>query len=273
MDDVIFAGTATRPPRDFAEVSILLERGAADDGGAGESEVTRRIERGAGLGLPDRRPRRPRRRTSSLLFADAATGAHSPALVSQGKIGAVIAAKPVERRHAARRSGGHFRPPRAAQGCRAEAARGRSQSRAARRNPRRPGAARRAASPPGPRRRALPQADRPDPRRRGASCSTPAGSRPSAPPRPRPPKPEPPPKRSSGSTRRSPRRRRRTTAPAQTLDRTAQRADRRCASRATRSPTSSPARARAARHGRAAAGRARPARCVARRATSRARKR
>src|SRR3990170_7171603 len=45
MDDVIFAGTATRPPRDFAEVSILLEREAGEEGGApGESEVTRRIE-------------------------------------------------------------------------------------------------------------------------------------------------------------------------------------------------------------------------------------
>ena len=48
MDDVIFAGTATRPPRDFAEVSILLERDAPEEGGRGESEVTRRIERGAG---------------------------------------------------------------------------------------------------------------------------------------------------------------------------------------------------------------------------------
>src|SRR4051812_38328966 len=97
MDDVIFAGTATRPPRDFAEVSILVERGAADDGGAGETEVTRRIERGAGSAYRiDGRD--VRQKDVSLLFADAATGAHSPALVSQGKIGAVIAAKPVERR-------------------------------------------------------------------------------------------------------------------------------------------------------------------------------
>jgi chromosome segregation protein len=97
MDDVIFAGTATRPPRDFAEVSILLERDAADETGRGESEVTRRIERGAGSAYRiDGRD--VRAKDVSLLFADAATGAHSPALVSQGKIGAVIAAKPVERR-------------------------------------------------------------------------------------------------------------------------------------------------------------------------------
>ncbi|MFL6830588.1 MAG: chromosome segregation protein SMC [Sphingomicrobium sp.] len=96
MDDVIFAGTATRPPRDFAEVSILLER-SADDGDRGESEITRRIERGAGSAYRiDGRD--VRAKDVSLLFADAATGAHSPALVSQGKIGAVIAAKPVERR-------------------------------------------------------------------------------------------------------------------------------------------------------------------------------
>ncbi|MGN6279739.1 MAG: AAA family ATPase, partial [Sphingomonas sp.] len=48
MEDVIFAGTSTRPARDFAEVSILLERNSADEGEKAESEVTRRIERGAG---------------------------------------------------------------------------------------------------------------------------------------------------------------------------------------------------------------------------------
>ena len=97
MDDVIFAGTATRPPRDFAEVSILLEQRAGEDSVDGESEVTRRIERGAGSAYRiDGRD--VRQKDVSLLFADAATGAHSPALVSQGKIGAVISAKPVERR-------------------------------------------------------------------------------------------------------------------------------------------------------------------------------
>ena len=54
MDDVIFAGTALRPARDFAEVSLLVEREAGDTGGdvaiapVGEVEITRRIERGAG---------------------------------------------------------------------------------------------------------------------------------------------------------------------------------------------------------------------------------
>ncbi len=97
MDDVIFAGTATRPPRDFAEVSILVEREVSDEGGASESEVTRRIERGAGSAYRiDGRD--VRAKDVALLFADAATGAHSPALVSQGKIAGVIAAKPAERR-------------------------------------------------------------------------------------------------------------------------------------------------------------------------------
>ncbi len=91
MDDVIFAGTATRPPRDFAEVSILAE--IAGD----EREIVRRIERGAGSAYRiDGRD--VRAKDVGLLFADAATGAHSPALVSQGKIGAVIAAKPADRR-------------------------------------------------------------------------------------------------------------------------------------------------------------------------------
>jgi chromosome segregation protein len=98
MDDVIFAGTGTRPPRDFAEVSILLERERGEESGpAGESEVTRRIERGAGSAYRiDGRD--VRAKDVSLLFADAATGAHSPALVSQGKIGSIISAKPTERR-------------------------------------------------------------------------------------------------------------------------------------------------------------------------------
>lgn len=91
MEDVIFAGTAQRPARAFAEVSLLT------DGAAGEQEVVRRIERGAGSAYRIN-GRDVRQRDVALLFADAATGAHSPALVSQGRIAAVIAAKPTERR-------------------------------------------------------------------------------------------------------------------------------------------------------------------------------
>ena len=93
MEDVIFAGTATRPQRDFAEVSILAEQPGDD----GELEVVRRIERGAGSAYRIN-GRDVRAKDVALLFADSATGAHSPALVSQGRIGAIIMAKPGERR-------------------------------------------------------------------------------------------------------------------------------------------------------------------------------
>lgn len=97
MEDVIFAGTANRPPRAFAEV-ILHAETAADASGAREDlEVVRRIERGAGSAYRIN-GRDVRAKDVALIFADAATGAHSPALVSQGRIAAVIAAKPAERR-------------------------------------------------------------------------------------------------------------------------------------------------------------------------------
>ncbi len=96
MEDVIFAGTSTRPSRDFAEVSILAET-ANGDNDDGDVEVVRRIERGAGSAYRIN-GRDVRAKDVGLLFADAATGAHSPALVSQGKISAVIAAKPADRR-------------------------------------------------------------------------------------------------------------------------------------------------------------------------------
>ncbi|MEE4199272.1 AAA family ATPase [Erythrobacter sp.] len=92
MEDVIFAGTSTRPPRSFAEVVLH----AADDAGE-ELVVTRRIERGAGSAYRVN-GHDVRAKDVALTFADAATGAHSPALVSQGKIAQVIAAKPAERR-------------------------------------------------------------------------------------------------------------------------------------------------------------------------------
>ncbi len=94
MDDVIFAGTAQRPTRDFAEVSLLLDQSAGD---SDEVEVTRRIDRGAGSAYRIN-GRDVRAKDVGLLFADAATGAHSPALISQGQIGTIISAKPSDRR-------------------------------------------------------------------------------------------------------------------------------------------------------------------------------
>ncbi|NMN03336.1 MULTISPECIES: AAA family ATPase [unclassified Novosphingobium] len=96
MDDVIFAGSASRPARAFAEVALTAQTDADDQWG-GELEVVRRIERGAGSAYRVN-GRDVRAKDVGLIFADAATGAHSPALVSQGRIAAVIAAKPAERR-------------------------------------------------------------------------------------------------------------------------------------------------------------------------------
>ena len=101
MDDVIFAGTANRPGRDFAEVMLTLDNSGrtapAEMNGDDTLAVVRRIERGLGSAYRVN-GRDVRARDVQLLFADAATGAHSPALVSQGRIGAIIAAKPAERR-------------------------------------------------------------------------------------------------------------------------------------------------------------------------------
>ncbi|HMP45440.1 MAG TPA: chromosome segregation protein SMC [Sphingopyxis sp.] len=103
MEDVIFAGTASRPPRDFAEVALHcdtegeLVAGLSEASEGHELEVIRRIERGAGSAYRAN-GRDVRAKDIALIFADAATGAHSPALVSQGKIANVIAAKPADRR-------------------------------------------------------------------------------------------------------------------------------------------------------------------------------
>jgi chromosome segregation protein len=103
MEDVIFAGTTSRPPRDFAEVALhcdtegALVAGLSDSSDGDDLEVIRRIERGAGSAYRAN-GRDVRAKDVALIFADAATGAHSPALVSQGKIANVIAAKPTDRR-------------------------------------------------------------------------------------------------------------------------------------------------------------------------------
>ena len=101
MEDVIFAGTAQRAPRNFADVSLLMDNSArtapAPFNSEDQIEVSRRIERDLGSAYR-MNGKDVRQKDVQLLFADAATGAHSPALVSQGRIGALITAKPTDRR-------------------------------------------------------------------------------------------------------------------------------------------------------------------------------
>ena len=101
MDDVIFSGSGNRPGRNTAEVTVVLDNtdrtAPAALNNADILEVTRRIEREAGS-VYRVNGREVRARDVQLLFADASTGAHSPALVRQGQIGELIAAKPVKRR-------------------------------------------------------------------------------------------------------------------------------------------------------------------------------
>ncbi|MHC0051894.1 chromosome segregation SMC family protein [Actibacterium sp. D379-3] len=101
MEDVIFAGAATRPARNFAEVSLTLDNterlapsGFNDSDGL---DIVRRITRDAGSAYKVN-TRDVRARDVQMLFADASTGAHSPALVRQGQIAELINAKPKSRR-------------------------------------------------------------------------------------------------------------------------------------------------------------------------------
>lgn len=99
MDDVIFGGSAGRPPRNVAEITLYLENvpQVAVDAEDGAVELSRRIARGKGSAYSIN-GRDVRARDVHLLFADQATGARGTTLVSQGGIGEVIGAKPIQRR-------------------------------------------------------------------------------------------------------------------------------------------------------------------------------
>jgi chromosome segregation protein len=101
MDDVIFSGSGRRPSRNIAEVGLVLDnsdrRAPAAFNDHETIEVTRRIERESGSTYRVN-GREARARDVQLLFADASTGARSPAMVRQGQIGEIIAAKPQARR-------------------------------------------------------------------------------------------------------------------------------------------------------------------------------
>ncbi|MEM1364844.1 MAG: chromosome segregation protein SMC [Pseudomonadota bacterium] len=101
MDDVIFSGSGNRPARNMAEVALFLDN---DDRTApaafnddDQLQVSRRIEREAGSNYRIN-GKDARAKDVQLLFADASTGARSPSMVGQGRIGELISAKPTQRR-------------------------------------------------------------------------------------------------------------------------------------------------------------------------------
>ena len=101
MEDVIFSGAGTRPARNIAEVVLSLDNKSrtapAMVNDTDQLDVMRRIERGNGSAYSVN-GREIRARDVQTLFADAATGSRSTAMVSQGRIGALINAKPADRR-------------------------------------------------------------------------------------------------------------------------------------------------------------------------------
>src|ERR1700686_1418017 len=101
MEDVIFSGNSNRPARNSAEVAMSIDNSArtapAQFNGEDTLEISRRIERDQGSTYR-LNGREVRARDIQILFADASTGARSPALVHQGRIGEIIQAKPEQRR-------------------------------------------------------------------------------------------------------------------------------------------------------------------------------
>ena len=101
MEDVIFSGTANRPSKNIAEVSITLDN-SEKDGPAQFNEfekinVKRRIEKDKGSRYFINE-KEVRARDAQTFFADLSTGAHSPSIISQGRIGLLVTAKPTDRR-------------------------------------------------------------------------------------------------------------------------------------------------------------------------------
>ena len=101
MEDVIFSGTSNRPEKNFSEVSLLIDNrdkdGPEQYHKLDEILITRKIERDKGSKYY-LNEKEVRARDAQTFFADLSTGAHSPSLISQGKIGQLVTAKPVERR-------------------------------------------------------------------------------------------------------------------------------------------------------------------------------
>ena len=101
MEDVIFSGTANKPSKNIAEVSVTLQNenneGPVQYRESSEINIRRKIEKdkGSKFYINDKEVRA---RDAQMFFADLSTGAHSPSMISQGRIGALVTAKPTDRR-------------------------------------------------------------------------------------------------------------------------------------------------------------------------------
>ncbi len=101
MEDVIFSGTSNKPSKNIAEVSINLsnhdKEGPYQYKNLDEIEIRRKIEKDKGSKFY-LNGKEVRAKDAQMFFADLSTGAHSPSIISQGRIGALVTAKPVDRR-------------------------------------------------------------------------------------------------------------------------------------------------------------------------------
>ena len=101
MEDVIFSGTSNKPSKNIAEVLIALNNQDKDGphqyNNLDQIEIRRKIEKdkGSKFFINDKEVRA---KDAQMFFADLSTGAHSPSLISQGSIGTLVTAKPVDRR-------------------------------------------------------------------------------------------------------------------------------------------------------------------------------
>ena len=101
MEDVIFSGTSNKPSKNLSEVTLLLnnqnKEGPAQYKEFDEISIRRKIERdkGSKYYINDKEVRA---RDVQTFFADLSTGAHSPSLISQGRIGQLVTSKPIERK-------------------------------------------------------------------------------------------------------------------------------------------------------------------------------
>ena len=101
MEDVIFSGTSNKPSKNIAEVSINLSNDNKDGphqyNELDEIEIRRKIEKDKGSKFYINN-KEVRAKAAQMFFADLSTGAHSPSIISQGRIGALVTAKPSDRR-------------------------------------------------------------------------------------------------------------------------------------------------------------------------------